>query len=96
MALHWRSGFLIGIAVGAGVALFGPMVWRSARPVAKSALRAGVEGYATAKIAAARIGEEVEDLAAEVMHEMNEAKAAAMAGMAGMAEESADEAEKAA
>lgn len=72
-----RSGFLIGVAVGVGAAVFGPMAWRSARPFAKSALRAGIEGYAAARVAAARVGEEIEDLAAEVKHEIKEASQAA-------------------
>ena len=72
-----KGGFLVGVALGAGAAVVGPVVWRTARPYAKSALRAGLEGYAAARVAAARMGEEVEDLVAEVLHEMTEAEAGA-------------------
>ncbi|OCC25029.1 hypothetical protein MB02_06235 [Croceicoccus estronivorus] len=68
-----RGGFLVGLAIGAGAALAGPTFWRSARPAAKKAMRAGFEGYIVARQAAARMAEEVEDLIAEVSHEMTEA-----------------------
>jgi hypothetical protein len=68
-----RGGLLLGVALGAGAAIVGPAVWRTARPYAKSALRSGIEGLAAARVAAARVGEEVEDLVAEVMHEISEA-----------------------
>ncbi|MGQ7792220.1 DUF5132 domain-containing protein [Faunimonas sp. B44] len=75
-----RGGFFLGIAVGAGAAVVGPALWRTARPYAKSAVRAGLEGYAAARVAAARVGEEVEDLVAEVMHEIGAEDAGAAAG----------------
>ncbi len=68
-----RTGFLVGAAVGAGAALFGPALWRVARPYAREAVKAGMTGFAAASAAAARAAEEVEDLAAEVAHEMREA-----------------------
>lgn len=68
-----RGGFFWGIALGAGAALAGPAAWRSGRPVAKRALRAGVEGYVAARRLAARMGEEIEDLVAEVAHDMKDA-----------------------
>lgn len=70
-------GFFVGLAVGVGAALIGPSYWRSARPAAKKAVRAGVEGYIVARHAVARMAEEVEDLIAEVSHEMVEAAAEA-------------------
>jgi hypothetical protein len=70
-----RGGFLIGAAVGAGAALFGPSIWRASRPFAKAALKAGLDGYAGARTAAARAAEEVEDLVVETVHEMQEAAA---------------------
>lgn len=76
-----RGGFLVGLAIGAGAALAGPAFWRSARPAAKKAMRAGFEGYVVARQAAARMAEEIEDLVAEVSHEMTETAAeAAQAG----------------
>lgn len=65
-----RAGFLLGVAAGVGAAWAGPSVWRATRPLAKSALRSGLEGYAKARVASARLAEEVEDLVAEVAHEM--------------------------
>jgi len=65
-----RGGLLLGVAVGVGAAIVAPAVWRVMRPTAKSALRAGLTGYGAARVAAARAGEEVEDLVAEVVHEM--------------------------
>ena len=70
-----RGGFLVGVAIGAGAALFGPRIWRAARPYAKSALKAGLDGYAGARAAAARAAEEVEDLVVETVHEMQDAAA---------------------
>lgn len=70
------SGVLLGAALGTGAALLGPLMWRAGRPLAKSALRAGIEGFGAARVAAARIGEEVEDLVAEVRHEMDVSTAA--------------------
>lgn len=70
-----RGGFLWGLAVGAGAALAGPGLWASGRPAAKRALRAGIMGYIAARRMATRMAEEVEDLVAEVAHEMKEAAA---------------------
>lgn len=67
------GGLLLGAAVGAGAALLGPLTWRAARPLAKTALRAGIKGLGAARVAAAQIGEEVEDLVAEVQHELDQA-----------------------
>ncbi len=68
-----RAGFLFGVAVGVGAAWAGPSVWRATRPLAKSALRSSLEGYAKARVTSARLAEEVEDLVAEVAHEMTAA-----------------------
>jgi hypothetical protein len=67
-----RSNLLVGIAIGAGAALFGPKLWQTNRQTIKKTLRAGIEGYGAARVAAARFGEEVEDLVAEVLYEMKE------------------------
>lgn len=67
-----RDNMLIGIAIGAAAALVGPKLWESSRPTIKKALRAGLESYGTARVAAARFSEEVEDLVAEVLYEMKE------------------------
>lgn len=70
-------GFFLGLAVGVGAAVGGQSYWRVARPAAKKALRAGIEGYIVARRGLARMAEEVEDLVAEVSHEMAEAAAEA-------------------
>lgn len=82
-----RGGFFIGIAVGLGIAVVGPTLWRLGRPAAKDAIKAGVAGYGAARVALARAAEEVEDLVAEASHEIGaaaeqaaaEAKASAVA-----------------
>ncbi|MEP9349107.1 hypothetical protein [Xanthobacter sp. KR7-225] len=84
-----RGGFLIGLAVGVGVAVIGPTLWRLARPAAKDAIKAGVAGYGAARVALAKASEEVEDLVAEAAHEMKTAAATAAAA----AEEAAGEAQ---
>lgn len=68
-----RTGFLLGAAVGAGLAVFGPTLWRAARPYARDAVKAGMAGFAAAQAAAARAAEEVEDIVAEATHELREA-----------------------
>lgn len=70
-----RDNFFLGVAIGVGAALFGPALWKSGRPAIKGAVRAGIEGYGVARIKAAQFAEEVEDLIAEVAHEMHEAAA---------------------
>ncbi len=87
-----RGNLLLGIAIGAGAALIGPKFWESNRPAIKKALRAGIEGYGAARVAAARFSEEIEDLVAEVLYEMREGVADAVAGAG---EESAIGGEKA-
>ena len=72
-----RGNLFLGIAIGAGAAVFGPSLWKSGRPAIKGAVRAGIEGYGIARIKAAQFAEEVEDLVAEVAHEMQEAAAEA-------------------
>jgi len=67
-----RGNLLLGMAIGVGAALVGPKLWETNRETIKKAMRAGLEGYGAARVAAARFGEEVEDLVAEVLHEMKE------------------------
>lgn len=67
-----RGNFLVGVAVGAAAVWFGAGFGRSSRPLAKSAIRAGILAYLEARGAVARFGEEVEDLIAETMNEMAE------------------------
>lgn len=82
-----RGGLLIGIAVGLGMAVIGPTLWRLARPTAKDAIKAGVAGYGAARVALARASEEVEDLVAEATHEIKQTAAKAADTMAEAAED---------
>lgn len=68
---------LMGI-VGAMIApALAPMLKRAARPVAKSAIRGSYALYEKGRVAAAEMGEKVEDLIAEARAEMPPAPAAA-------------------
>lgn len=86
-----RGNVWTGIAIGAGAVLFGPALLRSSRPALKQLLRAGLEGYGSARVAAARLAEEVEDLVAEVAYEMQDiaTEAAAAAKKAAPAKDKA-------
>jgi len=89
-----RAGLLAGAAIGVGVAVVAPAVFRIARPGVKTALKAGFAGLASAQTAVMKAGEHLEDLLAEVAHEMahehagagaHAAKAAAAGAAAAMA-----------
>lgn len=67
-----RGSFFWGMVVGASGALLGSIPWETTRPAAKRALRAGLAGYAAVRGGAARFAEDVEDLVAEVAHEMKQ------------------------
>lgn len=74
MALGDRDrGLLIGLAVGAAFVLLGrellTPVRRLARPAAKAALRSSFSAAEWGRERAARLSEELEDLAAEVQAE---------------------------
>jgi hypothetical protein len=61
---------LLGMAVGAACVIFGRRlmapVRRLARPTAKAALKSGLTAVERSREVVARLGEELEDLAAEV------------------------------
>ncbi|WP_374573342.1 hypothetical protein [Phenylobacterium sp.] len=65
-----RAGLLAGAAIGVGAAVVAPAVFRIARPGLKTALKAGFAGMASAQVAVMKAGEHLEDLLAEVAHEM--------------------------
>jgi hypothetical protein len=69
--MRW-GGFALGVATGLGAALAATMSSRSTRPIAKKMVRAGVEGYIATRASVMRWAEDVEDMVAEVMHEMGE------------------------
>jgi len=81
-------------AVGAGLAIAAPEVFRIVRPGLKTALKAGLAGAAAARAAALHVGEQIEDLMAEVAHELSEdvAMADSVEASAGLATPSADKA----
>lgn len=85
-----RGGLLVGAAVAVG-SWIGPSLWRNARPVAKSALKTGMGAAEAARVAAARLAEDIEDLVAEVRHEMSDAEPEAGGPAAGKAEPDADD-----
>ena len=72
LGLVFRGALFVGAAVATG-AVLGPAIWRNGRPIAKSALRSGMEVAEAARVAAARFVEDIEDLVAEVRHEQAEA-----------------------
>jgi hypothetical protein len=83
-----RAGLLAGAALGVGAAVVAPAVFRIARPGIKTALKAGFAGITAAQTAVLRAGEHVEDLLAEVAHELTQedqhaAAAAAQTAAAG-------------
>lgn len=71
----WR-----GVAVLVGAAALAPAVWpavgRATRPVAKSALKAGLVGVEHARERFAELSEAADDLWAEVRHELDEERRA--------------------
>jgi len=83
-----RAGLAAGAALGVGAAVIAPAVFRIARPGIKTALKAGFAGISAAQVAVLRAGEHVEDLLAEVAHELAQeeqhaAAAAAQSAAAG-------------
>lgn len=68
-------GLALAATLGAGAVLAGPVAWRTARPIVKAALITGLRAAASARTAVARAAEDVEDLIAEVRHELREAEA---------------------
>lgn len=99
-----RAGLVAGAALGVGAAVVLPAVFRIARPGLKTALKAGFAGLAGAQVAILKAGEHLEDLLAEVAHELAHeehvgaapaarAAAGAAAASAAMAEASAPKAQ---
>lgn len=76
MAMRGGLFLGLGVAAGVGIVVLGPVLWRAARPVAKSTIKAAFEGYELSRKAAARMSEEIEDLVAEAVFEMGVAAAA--------------------
>ena len=74
------AGALGAVVGGLAVALFGPQLVKSGRPVAKSALKTALLAMYAAQVRGAEIAEAVEDLFAEAKSEItSEILAAALA-----------------
>jgi hypothetical protein len=78
MALGMRGaavlGVAIGVGVGVGLAIMAPSLFprtaRAARPLIKKALHDGMSAYLRTREGLAEFGEFVEDLVAEVEHDV--------------------------
>lgn len=69
-----RAGLAAGAALGIGAAVVAPAVFRIARPGVKTALKAAFAGISAAQVAVLKAGEHIEDLLAEVAHELAESE----------------------
>ena len=65
-----QAGLAAGVAIGVGAAVVAPAVFRILRPGVKTALKAGFSGVVAARVAVLKAGEHIEDLLAEVAHEL--------------------------
>jgi hypothetical protein len=87
----FRNNLMTGIAVGAAVVVLGPIlapaVARMARPMAKTAMKAGLVAIERGRETIAELGEVAEDVLAEARAELAEERevmaAAAAAGRGG-------------
>jgi hypothetical protein len=72
----WKGYILTGLAIGIGSAVLGPivipMLSRTAKPLAKAAIKGGLLLYEKGKEKAAEAQEVVEDLMAEARSELDE------------------------
>jgi hypothetical protein len=72
----FKSNIVVGVAAGLTATLLAPVlvpaVAMAARPLAKSLLKGGVVLYEKGREALAGVGEEVEDMIAEVRSEMEQ------------------------
>jgi hypothetical protein len=71
------GNIVTAVAVGAGAALLGPIVVPVLRPIAKSAIKAGLIAYDQGCATLAQLSEQAEDIVAEVRAEMAAAAQAA-------------------
>jgi hypothetical protein len=60
----------IGVAVGAGLVIFGPPLIRAVRPLARQAMKTAIIGYAEGREALAHLQELAEDAYAEAVGEL--------------------------
>src|SRR5215470_13081419 len=64
------GNIVTGLAIGVGFALLAPVVKPFVRPLAKSAIKAGVAAYEHGRVALAELGEQAGDMVAEARSEM--------------------------
>lgn len=60
----------VGLAVGVTLVIFGPPLFRAARPLIRQAVKTAVIGYAQGREAVAHLKETVEDAYAEAVSEL--------------------------
>jgi Protein of unknown function (DUF5132) len=70
------GNIVTGLAIGIGAAFLAPLALPVLRPVAKTALKAGLVAYDQARVAVAEMNERASDLVAEARSEMGEAESA--------------------
>jgi len=69
----FKGGNIVtGLAIGVGFALLAPVVKPFVRPLAKSAIKAGVAAYEHGRVALAELSEQAGDMVAEARSEMEE------------------------
>ncbi|TCU04845.1 DUF5132 domain-containing protein [Rhizobium sullae] len=64
--------FIAGLAIGFGAGLLAPKITPAVKPLAKSAIKAGLITYDQARVTLAELNENTEDAIAEVRSEMEE------------------------
>src|SRR5215813_14971913 len=64
------GNIVTGLAMGVGFALLAPVVKPFVRPLAKSAIKAGLAAYDQGRVALAELSEQAGDMVAEVRSEM--------------------------
>jgi gas vesicle protein len=74
VALGYRGGVVTGVALGIAAVLFAPALSRWGRPLAKQAIKGGLDAYESARDRLATLREQLEDLAAEAQFERLEAE----------------------
>jgi len=66
------GNIVTGLAMGVGFALLAPVVKPFVRPLAKSAIKAGVAAYEQGRVAIAELSEQAGDMVAEARSEIAE------------------------
>jgi hypothetical protein len=66
------GNIVTGLAMGVGFALLAPVVKPFVRPLAKSAIKAGVAAYEQGRVAIAELSEQAGDMVAEARSEIEE------------------------